>query len=117
MNSFFLPESMMQQLGDASDRLSLWMTDHMVEDEGKAEIETLIEQNNIAELRDRFWRELEFGTGGLRGVVGAGSNRMNGPIIRKATQGFANYILKQGDEAGQRGVVIAYDSRLSSRFC
>jgi phosphoglucomutase len=116
MNSFFLPESMMQQLGDASDRLSLWMTDHMVEDEGKAEIETLIEQNNLAELRDRFWRELEFGTGGLRGVVGAGSNRMNGPIIRKATQGFANYILKQGAEAGQRGVVIAYDSRLSSRF-
>jgi len=105
-----------QQLGDSCGRLSLWLTDSSVESDSKVEIENLIANENFAELRDRFWRELEFGTGGLRGVVGAGSNRMNGPIIRKATQGFANYILKQGTKALQRGVVIAYDSRLSSRF-
>lgn len=105
-----------QQLGDCVDRISLWMNDPAVENEGKKEVARLLEENNVTELRDRFWRELEFGTGGLRGVVGAGSNRMNGPIVRKATQGFANYILKQGESAQKRGVVIAYDSRLSSRF-
>jgi phosphoglucomutase len=111
-----IPESLMPQLGEAVERITLWMSDASVEADGKTEIQTLLQQKSVHELRDRFWRELEFGTGGLRGVVGAGSNRMNGPVIRKATQGFANYILKQGTEAQHRGVVIAYDSRLSSRF-
>lgn len=109
-------EKMKTLLGDSFQRLTLWLEDHSVETEGKTEILCLIKDENHQELRDRFWRELEFGTGGLRGVVGAGSNRMNGPIIRKATQGFANYILKQGKPQMQRGVVIAYDSRLSSRY-
>lgn len=103
-------------LGENFRRVALWMEDPSVEVEGKKEIVDLIEQGNLDQIRERFWRELEFGTGGLRGVVGAGSNRMNGPIVRKATQGFANYILKQGPKAVQRGVVIAYDSRLSSRY-
>ncbi len=66
------------------------------------------------EIYDRFYRELEFGTGGLRGVLGAGTNRMNIYTVRKATQGLANELLDCGDSA-QNGVVIAYDSRNMSR--
>ena len=61
------------------------------------------------EVEDRFCKELEFGTGGIRGVIGAGTNRMNRYTVRKATQGLANYILSQGEQA--KGVAIAYDSR------
>lgn len=67
------------------------------------------------EIEDRFYRELEFGTAGLRGVIGAGTNRMNVYTVRRATQGLAAYILKQGCRAAGRGVVIAYDSRRMSR--
>lgn len=116
MTTFSIPESLKTQLDETSERICLWMNDPSVESEDKIEVKKLVDQNKITELRDRFWRELEFGTGGLRGIVGAGSNRMNGPVIRKATQGFANYILKQGNSAQKRGVVIAYDSRISSRF-
>jgi len=116
MNSPTLEPRIAQQLAECSERLSLWLTDSGVELSDRKEIEDLITAEAVDELRDRFWRELEFGTGGLRGVVGAGSNRMNGPIVRKATQGFANYILKQGEQAKARGIVIAYDSRLTSRF-
>lgn len=66
-------------------------------------------EGDDAEIQDRFYKELEFGTGGLRGVIGAGTNRMNLYTVRKATQGLANYIIKQG--AQDRGVAIAYDSR------
>lgn len=69
-------------------------------------------EGNEAEIEDRFYKELEFGTGGLRGVIGAGTNRMNIYTVRKATQGLANYILKQGGE--KKGVAIAYDSRFMS---
>lgn len=105
-----------EQLGECAERLNLWLSDKTVDTSEQDEVRALIEASAVDELRDRFWRELEFGTGGLRGVVGAGSNRMNGPIIRKATQGFANYIIKQGPEGKSRGVAIAYDSRLTSRF-
>lgn len=64
------------------------------------------------EIEDRFYRELEFGTGGLRGVIGAGTNRMNAYTVRKATQGLASYILKQGIKSPS--VAIAFDSRRSS---
>jgi len=118
MSSFSsqIPDSLKPILGDGFQRLVLWLEDPSVEQQGKEEILSLIQSGKTDDLRDRFWRELEFGTGGLRGVVGAGSNRMNGPIVRKATQGFANYILKQGPSESKRGVVIAYDSRLSSRY-
>ena len=70
------------------------------------------------EIEDRFYRELEFGTGGLRGVIGAGTNRMNPYTVRKATQGLANYIISQGGDDAvavrQKGVAIAYDSRRMS---
>ncbi|NBW81216.1 phospho-sugar mutase [bacterium] len=114
--STILPESLKSQLGEGFPRLALWLQDPTIEADSKSEILELINRGKTEELRERFWRELEFGTGGLRGVVGAGSNRMNGPIVRKATQGFANYILKQGTDQARRGVVIAYDSRLTSRY-
>lgn len=68
---------------------------------------------NEAEIEDRFYKDLEFGTGGLRGVIGNGTNRMNVYTVRKATQGLANFIIK--DNAADRGVAIAYDSRRMSR--
>lgn len=74
-------------------------------DEVRNELQGLDEN----EIEDRFYRELEFGTGGLRGVIGAGTNRMNKYTVRRATQGLANYILKQGIE--RPTVAIAYDSR------
>ena len=63
-------------------------------------------------MEDRFYKELEFGTGGLRGVIGAGTNRMNVYTVRKATQGLANYIIKRGTQS--KGVAIAFDSRRMS---
>lgn len=76
-------------------------------------------QDNEREIEDRFYKELEFGTGGLRGVIGHGTNRINIYTVRKATFGLSNYILKKyGNEGQQRGVVIAYDSRHKSKeFC
>ena len=64
------------------------------------------------EIKERFYTELSFGTAGLRGIIGAGINRMNIYTVRKATQGLANYILKEGGAA--KGVAIAYDSRRMS---
>ena len=79
------------------------------------EIQNLAETKDDKELEDRFYRTLEFGTGGLRGVIGAGTNRMNIYTVGMATQGLANYIAKTGS-AGT-GVVIARDSRrLSDTF-
>lgn len=74
--------------------------------------ELLALEGKEGEIKDRFYKDLEFGTGGLRGVLGAGSNRMNLYTVRKATQGLANFILKQKGE--DKGVVIAYDSRRMS---
>ena len=71
-----------------------------------------------AEIYDRFYTAMEFGTGGLRGVIGAGTNRINKYTIRKATQGFAAYIKTKGADACRRGVVIAHDNRrMSVEFC
>ena len=75
----------------------------------RTQVEELIGKNDIAELSDRFYTELEFGTGGIRGVIGGGYNRLNCYIIRKTTQGLANYIKKAS--AGPSSVAIAYDSR------
>jgi phosphoglucomutase len=66
-------------------------------------------------IEDRFYKYLEFGTGGMRGVIGAGTNRMNKYLIRRATQGLAAFIINEGLEAIRRGVVVAYDSRHYSR--
>ncbi|MBN2222540.1 MAG: phospho-sugar mutase [Vallitaleaceae bacterium] len=86
-----------------------WVTNPIFDEETRKEL--LAIADDAKEIEDRFYRELEFGTGGLRGVIGAGTNRLNIYTIRKATQGLANYIRKEGKEAMKKGVAIAYDSR------
>ncbi len=76
----------------------------------RSEIHNLLEDEKFEELGDRFWREMDFGTGGLRGVIGGGDNRINPYVIRKTTQGLANYITSRVAES-EWGVAIAYDSR------
>jgi phosphoglucomutase len=84
-----------------------WLTSPYFDDETKSELGAI--KDNEKEIEDRFYTELEFGTAGLRGVIGAGTNRMNIYTVRKATQGLANYIIKMNGQ--ERGVAIAYDSR------
>ena len=85
-----------------------WCTDEYFDEATKAELKEI--EGNEKEIEDRFYRTLEFGTAGLRGVIGAGTNRMNIYTVRQATQGLANYIISQNGQ--ERGVVIAHDSRL-----
>lgn len=85
---------------------SFWTEDTYFDEGTKKE---LLSINDEKEIKDRFYKDLEFGTGGLRGVIGAGTNRMNIYTVRKATQGLANYILKENGQ--DMGVAIAYDSR------
>ena len=92
------------------DEYKFWLEDEYFDESTKKELLEIAD--NQAEIEDRFYKELEFGTGGLRGVIGAGTNRMNLYTVRKASQGLANYILKQG--TADKGVAIAYDSRRMS---
>ena len=87
-----------------------WLTNPCFDEETKEELRSIANDEN--EIKERFYTELEFGTAGLRGVIGAGLNRMNVYTVRKATQGLANYILKVGKK--DRGVAIAFDSRRMS---
>ncbi|MEF9916478.1 MAG: phospho-sugar mutase [Lachnospiraceae bacterium] len=84
-----------------------WLSNPGFDADTKAELHKI--EGDDKEIKERFYKELEFGTAGLRGIIGAGTNRLNIYTIRKATQGLANYILKSG--AKERGVAIAYDSR------
>ncbi len=93
-----------------------WLNSDSIDAATKKELEDIAD--NDAEIKERFFCELEFGTGGLRGVLGAGINRINKYIIRKTTQGYAEYVKKAGEEACRRGVVIAHDNRrFSVEFC
>lgn len=92
-------------------RIDLWLNGSYDEDT-KKEIKSLLDSGNEKELIDAFYRDLEFGTGGLRGIMGAGTNRMNKYTVGVATQGLANYILKQG--SNDYRVAIGYDSRNNS---
>lgn len=87
-----------------------WCENPMFDEETKKELLSI--KDDEKEIKDRFYKELEFGTAGLRGVIGMGTNRMNKYTVGKATQGFANYILEQGTQ--DKGVVISYDSRRKS---
>ena len=87
-----------------------WCTNPYFDENTKAELAAI--GDDAAEIEDRFYRQLEFGTGGLRGVIGAGTNRMNIYTVRQATQGLANYILSQNGQ--EKGVAIAHDSRIMS---
>ncbi len=90
-----------------------WITSDFVDEETKRELALISE--NESEIEDRFYRDLDFGTAGLRGVLGAGCNRMNNYTVRRTAQGIANYINIVGDEAAKRGVVISYDCRHFSK--
>ncbi len=95
---------------DYQEMYRFWCTDDYFDAETKAEL--LAIKDDDKEIRERFYKSLEFGTGGLRGIIGAGTNRMNLYTVRKATQGLANFILKEG--GAEKGVAIAYDSRRMS---
>ncbi|WP_346877508.1 MULTISPECIES: phospho-sugar mutase [unclassified Clostridium] len=91
------------------DKYNLWVNSPEIDDETRAELKNIIDET---ELEDRFYKDLEFGTGGLRGIIGAGSNRLNIYTVGKATQGFANYL---NDKYTSPKVAIAYDSRHMSK--
>ncbi len=95
---------------DYREAYEFWLKDDYFDAKTKEELKAI--EGNDKEIEDRFYKDLEFGTGGLRGVIGAGTNRMNIYTVRKASQGLANYINKAG--TGSKGVAIAYDSRRMS---
>lgn len=92
------------------DQYKYWCEDEYFDEATKQELLSI--KDDEAQIQDRFYKDLAFGTGGLRGVIGAGTNRMNVYTVRRATQGLANYIIKQN--AQEKGVAIAYDSRRMS---
>ena len=99
-----------RQIGEkmnAGKIYEFWLKDSYFDEDTKEELRNIAEDEK--EIEERFYRDLEFGTGGLRGIIGAGTNRMNIYTVRKATQGLANFILKE--KAEKKGVAIAYDSR------
>ncbi|RDY24219.1 phospho-sugar mutase [Romboutsia maritimum] len=94
-----------------------WINNSYFDEDTKSELIEI--KNNQKEIEDRFYKDLEFGTAGLRGIIGAGTNRMNIYTVRRATLGLANYIMKNSKESSKaRGVVIAHDNRyMSKEFC
>ncbi len=95
---------------DYQNQYQEWLTNTYFDEATKAELKSIVDDEK--EIKERFYKELEFGTAGLRGVIGAGTNRMNIYTVRKATQGLANYILAKGVQS--KGVAVAYDSRRMS---
>ena len=95
---------------DYKVRYQEWLNNPVFDEETKKQLEEI--KDNNEEIKDRFYKNLEFGTAGLRGVIGAGTNRMNKYTVTKATQGLANYIIKKGGQ--EKGVAIAYDCRIMS---
>ena len=98
-------------LNTYQEKYNEWIKNPNIDENTKKELKEI--ENNEKEIEDRFYKELEFGTGGLRGIMGAGTNRMNLYTVRKATQGLANYICSKSGQ--NKGVVIAYDSRNNSK--
>ena len=96
---------------DYKEKYQEWLANDYFDEETKQELEAIAD--NEAEIEERFYTDLDFGTGGMRGIIGAGTNRVNKYTIRKATQGLANYILENGDKS--KGVAISHDNRRQSR--
>ena len=92
---------------DYMKKWEYWLSSPVVDEKTKEELKKLSEKSQ--EIEERFYKELEFGTAGLRGVIGMGTNRMNKYTVGKATQGLAEYIIEKGGQ--EKGVAIAYDSR------
>lgn len=97
---------------DSLQKYKFWLENDYFDCDTKEELKKI--EKDAGEIEERFYRDLAFGTGGLRGIIGAGTNRMNIYTVRKASQGLANYIAKKGEEAKKRGIVIAFDSRYKS---
>lgn len=97
---------------DSTTRYKFWLENPMFDQATRDELIAI--QDKPSEIEERFYRDLEFGTAGLRGIIGAGTNRMNVYTVRKASQGVAEYLKSQGRETAARGIVIAYDSRHKS---
>ena len=99
---------------DFMKKYEYWLNSDSIDEKDKEELRGL--KDNLKEIEDRFFKDLSFGTGGIRGVRGIGTNRINKYVIRKATQGLANYMLKYNEkEAKERGIIIAHDCRIGSR--
>src|SRR5690554_4115291 len=99
---------------DYRERYQLWLDDPYFDEETKAELSALTDEE---EIEDRFYQDLEFGTAGLRGKIGAGTNRMNNYTVSLASEGLARTIVNHGEEAKKKGVAIAYDVRqFSDKF-
>ncbi|SMC75383.1 phosphoglucomutase [Oscillospiraceae bacterium] len=94
---------------DYKELYNIWSTDTYFDEATREELKAI--SSDEKEIEDRFYKDLEFGTGGLRGVLGAGTNRMNIYTVAKASAGLAKYIVSKGEEAMNRGVAIAFDSR------
>lgn len=94
------------------EKYETWLNSSYIDEVTKEELKSISDEK---EIEDRFYRDLEFGTGGLRGVIASGTNRMNVYVIRKVSQGLSNYIARVSEEAKKRGIAIAYDSRNKSR--
>ncbi len=92
------------------ERYEEWISNPYFDETTREELKKIADDDN--EIKERFYKDLEFGTAGLRGIIGAGTNRLNIYMVRKATQGLANYIVKSGGR--DKGVAIAYDSRRMS---
>ncbi|MCL1996589.1 MAG: phospho-sugar mutase [Defluviitaleaceae bacterium] len=95
------------------ETFNYWLNDPYFDKKTKAELEAI--KDNEEEIKERFYKDLEFGTAGLRGILGAGTNRMNLYTVGKATQGLANYLLQEADIDHTNGVAIAYDPRNMSQ--
>jgi len=98
---------------DAQKAYKYWLENSYFDEATRNELKGIMD--NPKEIEERFYKDLEFGTGGLRGIIGAGTNRMNKYTVRKASQGLANYIAKKGENAKKKGIVIAFDCRNKSQ--
>ncbi len=95
---------------NASEKYQKWLRSNAVDEVLKEELKNM----NEKQIQEAFYKDLEFGTGGLRGIMGAGTNNMNSIVVKKATYGFGLYLLENDKEASTKGVVIAHDNRKNS---
>ena len=100
-------------MSDFKKSYNRWLTADATDNDTKKELESI--KDNEKEIEERFYRDLEFGTAGMRGILGAGTNRMNVYTVRKASQGVATHINSIGKDAAEKGVLIGYDTRNFSR--
>ena len=106
----------LQLIKECEAKAQAWLSSPHYDEETKAEIREMMQNEDKTALIDAFYQNLEFGTGGLRGIMGAGTNRMNKYIVGMATQGFANYLLKAFPEGKQLSVVVGHDCRNNGRL-